>query len=189
MNCAAFTLCRRGELVGFNDRAMRLVTNDDSFALSAAGIAFADPQEQRRLVKAVKRVLEGAPLQILTLTHRLHRFEVAVAGLKSREAQWSTNAREHASAVLVLVTELSRRDTERPFPHIAHALTAAEWRVAKAAAMGVSNAAIASMLDLSANTVKTHLRRVYQKLNVRRQGELVLLMGRYALLDDLGQLR
>ncbi|WP_354697749.1 AAA family ATPase [Paraconexibacter sp. AEG42_29] len=45
-------------------------------------------------------------------------------------------------------------------------LTVAELRVARAAAGGASNAEIAASLHLSANTVATHLRRVYAKLEI-----------------------
>jgi DNA-binding CsgD family transcriptional regulator len=45
-------------------------------------------------------------------------------------------------------------------------LTPAELRVARAAAAGHSNAQIAASLHLSPNTVATHLRRVYAKLEI-----------------------
>jgi DNA-binding CsgD family transcriptional regulator len=57
-------------------------------------------------------------------------------------------------------------------------LTVAERRVAAIAASGLSNAEIASVLAVSLNTVKTHLRRVYSKLDVKRQSELVLRLNR-----------
>ena len=61
---------------------------------------------------------------------------------------------------------------------LARTLTDAERRVASAAALGISNAAVAQALGISLNTVKTHLRHVYHKLGVRRQSELVLLLNR-----------
>jgi len=57
-------------------------------------------------------------------------------------------------------------------------LTVAERRVATIAASGISNAEIAGVLGISLNTVKTHLRRVYSKLDVKRQSELVLRLNR-----------
>jgi DNA-binding CsgD family transcriptional regulator len=56
-------------------------------------------------------------------------------------------------------------------------LTGSEARIALAAASGESPGAIAVRLRLSANTIKTHLRRVYEKLGIHRQAELVRLMS------------
>jgi len=56
-------------------------------------------------------------------------------------------------------------------------LTGSEARIALAAASGESPGKIAARLRLSANTIKTHLRRVYEKLGIHRQAELVRLMS------------
>ncbi len=56
------------------------------------------------------------------------------------------------------------------------ALTAAEMRVATAAAEGMSNKEIAAALFLSGKTVEFHLGRIYRKLGVRSRAELVRLM-------------
>jgi DNA-binding CsgD family transcriptional regulator len=52
-------------------------------------------------------------------------------------------------------------------------LTAAERRVALLAAAGRSNQEIAQALWISVNTVETHMRRVFTKLNVRSRRELM----------------
>lgn len=52
------------------------------------------------------------------------------------------------------------------------ALTAAELRVARLAADGLTNAEIARSLQLSPNTVATHLKRTYSKLGIRSRREL-----------------
>lgn len=59
------------------------------------------------------------------------------------------------------------------------ALTAAEVRVATAAAAGLTNKEIAAALFLSGKTVEFHLGRIYRKLGVRSRSELVraLLTG------------
>lgn len=51
-------------------------------------------------------------------------------------------------------------------------LTAAELRVARAAAEGRSNAEVARSLHLSVNTVATHLKRSYAKLGISGRGQL-----------------
>jgi DNA-binding CsgD family transcriptional regulator len=62
------------------------------------------------------------------------------------------------------------------------ALTAAEARVARAAASGLSTKEIAAALFLSPKTVEFHLGRIFRKLGVRTRAELVrvVLEGPYA---------
>jgi ATP/maltotriose-dependent transcriptional regulator MalT len=52
------------------------------------------------------------------------------------------------------------------------ALTPSELRVARMAAEGMTNREIAQALTVTAKTVETHLRHVYQKLDVARRTEL-----------------
>jgi len=61
------------------------------------------------------------------------------------------------------------------------ALTAAELRVAGLAAEGLTNREIAQALFISTATAKTHLNRVYRKLDATRRGQLAA-----ALSGDLG---
>jgi len=52
------------------------------------------------------------------------------------------------------------------------ALTAAELRVARLAAEGLTNREIAQALFITAKTAKAHLGRVYRKLEITRRGQL-----------------
>ena len=56
-------------------------------------------------------------------------------------------------------------------------LTAAERRVADAAAAGWTNREIAERMFLSAKTVEMHLGRVYRKLDIGSRGELSGVLG------------
>ena len=177
MACAAFTLSEGGVLLDANQEAERLaVSGGWGSMLSKGGVRFTDPSEHRRFLDGVKRVLQGAAMQALLLGRGAQRLEVVIAPLKAREAQWLNRSSAPSAAVLVLVSEVPG---ERRLHLCAGAsLTAAEWRIAKMAALGVANLEIARTLELSRNTVKTHLRRIYEKLNVHRQSELILLFNR-----------
>jgi DNA-binding CsgD family transcriptional regulator len=54
-------------------------------------------------------------------------------------------------------------------------LTPAEFRVAQQAALGMSNADIARRLFLSVNTVETHLKRVFAKLEISSRRQLMAI--------------
>lgn len=57
-------------------------------------------------------------------------------------------------------------------------LTASERRVAKMAAAGMSNPAIAQSLFVTRSTVETHLRAIFRKLEISRREELTAMLGR-----------
>lgn len=63
----------------------------------------------------------------------------------------------------------------------AYGLTLTEARVALAVASGITISATARRLKVSVNTVKTHLRRVYEKTGTSRQGELSRLIATISL--------
>lgn len=58
-------------------------------------------------------------------------------------------------------------------------LTRAERVVALHYAEGMSNKEIADKLDVSCNTVRTHLAHVFDKLGIHRKAELIRQLGRY----------
>ena len=59
-----------------------------------------------------------------------------------------------------------------------YCLTAAELRVALAMVPGSCAQSAAETLGISANTVKTHLQRIFEKTETSRQADLVALMLR-----------
>jgi DNA-binding CsgD family transcriptional regulator len=173
--CAAFTLNAGGETVEANARARQLAL-DGSLPLSRSGLRLSDPSEHRRFIAAVREVQVGAALRFRVLTQGPNRFEYACAALDTGKVLPCGQASMSPGAVLVLLS--ATHNVPAPGFLGAKRLTSAEWRVANAAASGISNAEIARNLDVSLNTVKTHLRRVYLKLDVRRQSGLIILLNR-----------
>jgi DNA-binding CsgD family transcriptional regulator len=66
----------------------------------------------------------------------------------------------------------------------AYGLTLAEAKVAVAASTNTTIAETANSLNLSPNTVKTHLRRVFAKTGINRQIELARLLTSMGLVRD-----
>jgi DNA-binding NarL/FixJ family response regulator len=65
------------------------------------------------------------------------------------------------------------------------ALTAAEWRVARPAAEGLTTRAIAEHLTLSPKTVQSHLAHIYRKLDVHSRAQLgAMLRAESAAVSD-----
>jgi DNA-binding CsgD family transcriptional regulator len=62
-----------------------------------------------------------------------------------------------------------------------YGLTSAETRIATMLAAGCGTVGTSRHLSLSENTVKTHAKRIYEKMGLKNQGELAQLFGRLAV--------
>lgn len=76
--------------------------------------------------------------------------------------------------VLALVRELpGARTTSANSPISFDELSAREREVARYLSVGLNSATVAKELGISVHTVRSHRRRVYEKLGVHSQGELM----------------
>jgi DNA-binding CsgD family transcriptional regulator len=88
----------------------------------------------------------------------------------------------NSAACLLVVTELN--STAGPDATILRGLfdlTPAEARVAQAVAQGMAPSEIATRLDVSIGTVRTHLKSAFAKTGTTRQTELAILLSRTRL--------
>lgn len=89
--------------------------------------------------------------------------------------------RANAGALVLIV------DPERAPPRTEHetfrllGLTATEARIAAILGAGASPEAAAEALDISVGTVRNHIKRIFSKLDMSRQSQLVELAGRLAM--------
>jgi LuxR family transcriptional regulator, maltose regulon positive regulatory protein len=132
--------------------------------------------DQRAACDRFDRVVEEARLHehlgvFLDAGH--HAQPVARALLRSRP-----------SAFLRAITELPRRDAPGPSGGcgIVEPLTEREQALLALLPGRSSNAEIASACGVSVNTVKTHLKHIYQKLGVTKRREAVAVAERLRLL-------
>jgi DNA-binding NarL/FixJ family response regulator len=81
-----------------------------------------------------------------------------------------------------LIEEFARRRPSTEDPRLA-ALTEREREVLMAMARGLSNEELAETLFISANTVKTHVKRILTKLGARDRAQAVVLAYEGGLMD------
>ena len=67
----------------------------------------------------------------------------------------------------------SRLEIKEAIQPLLNLLTEKETEVIKLVSEGLSNKEIAERLDISTNTVKTHLKNIYEKLQVNRRVQAV----------------
>jgi DNA-binding CsgD family transcriptional regulator/tetratricopeptide (TPR) repeat protein len=123
-------------------------------------------------------------------------------GERLRRMQLRTEATRHLWAAREVFVQLgagpwiARTDSELaacgertslPRPTRLEALTPQELRVAAAIAAGATNREVAAALFLSRRTVEHHLGSVYRKLGVHSRSQLVGVLARDGLLDELAQ--
>lgn len=83
--------------------------------------------------------------------------------------------------VLLLLFDLEQKDQTGLSALRSLGLTAAEARVAMRVGSGASVKEAANHLKVSADTIRAHLKRIYLKLDVQRQGDLVQIVTRLQL--------
>ena len=119
--------------------------------------------DERATLEAVRLGVQGIVLkdmpsaQLLECLRRVHAGE-----------QWV----EQRSVGRALAGFVQR---EAGLREISRVLTAREIEVVRMVAAGLRSAGIASKLHVSEGTVKTHLHRIYDKLNVEGRVQLILL--------------
>jgi DNA-binding CsgD family transcriptional regulator len=138
--------------------------------------------------------LLGEAVEILADTRA--RLQCAEALLEHGAALRRANFRKEAREPLREALELAHRCGAAPLEERARAelaatgarprkavltgvesLTPSELRVARMAAEGMTNREIAQSLTVTAKTVETHMRHVFQKLDVERRTELTEHLG------------
>jgi DNA-binding CsgD family transcriptional regulator len=173
-------LDRAGRVV-FANVAARAVTGDGGpLRLRNSVVTAARATHAQRLEQVIRAALRNVPVVTMSIPHpqdgRL--LTVLASSTRSRDVDRFGGLGMHNVAAMLFVFDPAR-PLEIPSERImdAYGLTLAEARVALCAASGASVPETAHRLNISANTVKTHLRRVFAKTGASRQSELARLMA------------
>jgi DNA-binding CsgD family transcriptional regulator len=114
---------------------------------------------------------------------------VLISCVRGRDIERFADMNMPEAAVLVFIVDpVNSSSVSISWLMDAFGLTPAEARVALAASTGAAIPIVARSLQLSQNTIKTHLRRVYAKTGTGRQAELARVIASLGLLksDDPG---
>jgi DNA-binding CsgD family transcriptional regulator len=182
-NAAFNILDRLSDGVVILDRiASILFANAAARALEAEGvlrlrqpIATYSSTYSQRLAELIKLALTGAPGGTMSFPRKAdgQLLTIMVSSIRSKDTgRFSDAGFKHAAVLLFIVDPANRRSIPLGQIMDAYGLTQAEARVALAASSGNTVGETARLLNLSPNTIKTHLRRVFAKTGTGRQAEL-----------------
>lgn len=176
-------LAEDGRFLGNNRAAAAIVATRDGLELSADGPVAASPKATARLrhlvreaiATAARRGLGAGGAVALPRPSGCRPLHALVTPLPLEGNPFgSTRA---AAAIFVTDPELR---PELPAAALASlfGMTPAEARVAALLAVGSSPNEVAEQLEIRVQTVRSHLKAIFQKTDTRRQGELVALLLR-----------
>jgi len=185
---AGIMLIDRGARVIFANTAARAMTgNDGPLRLRNTILTAVFPPDAEQLEALVAAATRGDSLvQTMSLPHphdgRL--LTVQITSLRSRDLQrLADRGLRNAAAMVVIRDPAQPLDIPVGWIVDTYGLTPAEARVALCAASGATIPETAHRLNVSPNTVKTHLSRVFAKTGTSRQIELARLMESIGLLS------
>lgn len=163
----------------FANAAARRLAQEERLRLHQS-IGTHSPAHTQRLNELIRAALQGGAGGTMSLPRDLdgRLLTILVASIRSKDLGRLSDAGVKDAAVLLFAIDpADRRSTPLGQIMDAYGLTHAEARVALAASSGNTIIETAQSLNLSPNTIKTHLRRVFAKTATGRQAELAGLIA------------
>jgi DNA-binding CsgD family transcriptional regulator/PAS domain-containing protein len=185
LSAGVILLDRSAKIIFANKAAEFLGSDTGPLRLHKKGIAAFSPSFSRRLDELVQSTLRGVPAATMSIPHpddgRL--VTLFVSSVRSRDIdRLSDLDMRDAVAMIFVFDPAGPAEVPPAWLMDAYRLTSAEARVALQAASGHSVAGIGAQLNISPNTVKTHLRRVFAKTGAHGQAELAGLVASLRLM-------
>jgi DNA-binding CsgD family transcriptional regulator len=180
-------LLDRNAGVLFANKALGLMTIDGALSLRNQKLSSYSAAHARRLTELVQSTARSAPGGTMAIPHPLdgRSVTVVVAAVRSRDLDRFASLQMSNPAAMVFVIDPAVSTTiPAEWVMDAYGLTLAEARVALQAATGATVPDIGARLNISPNTVKTHLRRVFAKTGAHRQTEIVSLIASLKLVRE-----
>ncbi len=174
LSIGTILLDRAGEVVRCNGIAQRVLDERDTIRLVGKRLAFSNPSADRRFRRniAAQHGLNGSTLEFMRVEQQSDRRGIGIA-IRSLDPARST-ALGTAPATAIFLTDPQRQAklTGKAVAGI-FGLTPMEGEIAACLSNGLCLAQTAEILGIAQNTVRTHLRSIFDKLRVTRQSQLV----------------
>jgi DNA-binding CsgD family transcriptional regulator len=177
---AGVVLLDRKLNVLFANKSFRAMAKDGALALRGRTLSSSSPPYARKFDRMTRSALLGGPDGTMAIPHpndgRL--ITIRVTSVRSRDFDGFANHHLGDSAAIVFMFDPARPSALPPeWIMDAYQLTMAEAQVALQASLGRSASGIGVRLNISPNTVKTHLRHIFAKTGVHARAELVGLIA------------
>ena len=173
---AIVQLDRSGRILEASDRARAILQKRDGLRDAAGALVARKASEDADLQRLLAKTLHRSGAQRAGGAMRITRPRARMP-LVVETCPVQTEAGEphsgNAAALVLLIDPVSRPRVDADFVVAVLGLTPAESRVAVEMAAGVNVAAIAQVVGCAESSVRTHVRRIYRKLGINRQTQLV----------------
>jgi DNA-binding CsgD family transcriptional regulator len=189
LSAGVILLDRAAKVVFANAAAHAMTAYDGLLRLRNSVLSAASQVHSHRLGELVDAAVRGLPVGTMSIPHPHdgRHFTILVSSVRSRDIDHFGGLGMRNVAAMLVIHDPTRR-MEIPVEWIMDAfnLTPAEAKVTLCTASGATIPQTAHRLNVSPNTVKTHLRNVFAKTGTNRQMELARLMDSIGLLRGNG---
>lgn len=169
-------LDRHGRIVEANDRARDILLERDGLRDEGGVLAAGNPGEHEEIQRLLAQALPPYGLQgsggSMKITRRKARSPLVLEIHPVRQVGTFADT-WHLGALVLIADPTARPRAEPELVARFLGLTPMESRVAVAVAAGQTVAGTAYELGCSEHTARTHLKRVYRKMGIHKQTELV----------------
>jgi DNA-binding CsgD family transcriptional regulator len=188
--CGIITIGASGTISAANDMARKL--SGDGFSIANGRLSARQPSAQKALDRMLACAFnpdasddQTSPVALGRSRGRRPLIVTAFPSDRRSDRRPSAFLRA-ADTVTVIITdpELSGSRNTGEAIFAALGLTRAEARIAAIIGSGTSPEAAAETLEVSVGTIRNHLKIIYLKLGISRQGELVAMAGKMTVLGN-----
>jgi DNA-binding CsgD family transcriptional regulator len=179
-------LDQRSRILYINAAARLFGLEDGALSLRGGTLRARSLAHAKRLDDLILGAQRGLPAGAMSIPRigNGQLLTVLISSVRGRDIERFANMSMPDAAVLVFIVDpVNSSGMSISWVMDAFGLTPAEARVALAASSGAAIPVVAMSLQLSQNTIKTHLRKIYAKTGTSRQAELARLIA------SLGQLK
>lgn len=179
MNLATLLLDERGHVESMNDAAGKLLCRRSDIFIREQRLFLSRDQDQHRLRSATEELLGGNETADYRAIAIVSGTRTTLSILMRRVPRGGADLRHTRPAVIVYLQEPTAPpvSTNRAdIVSILFGLTPSESRLAVMLAGGANVPELTSSLHITEQTVRTYMKRIFQKTGVSRQSDLVRLV-------------